>query len=88
MSEPAGRTVDLLGFVALLEREPSEGTTYLRIDEATVPGQARRAHALLEERLATQEPFAGAWAPGRVLRVQGLMHDVDGHVLRVRVGVE
>jgi hypothetical protein len=87
MSEPAPRTVDLLGFPALVEREATEGTAYLRIDEATAPGQARRAHALLEERLATQEPFEGAWAPGRSLRVQALMHDVDGGVLRVRVGV-
>jgi hypothetical protein len=82
------RTVSLLGFAARVEREESDGVAYLRVDEGTAPGAARRAHAAFEERLATQEPFAADWAPGRRLRVAGLMHDTSEHVVRIKVVLE
>jgi hypothetical protein len=81
------RTVHLLGFAARVEREPIDGVAYLRIDDATAPGQVRRAHAALEERLATQEPIDADLVPGRRLRVKGMMHETDAQVLRVKVEV-
>ena len=81
------RTVLLLGFPARVEREDAGGVAYLRIDDEGAAGQTRRAHAALEERLATQEAFDGDLVPGRRLRVAGLMHDTDRRVLRVKVEV-
>jgi len=86
MAEP--RTVHLLGFAARVDREVEAGVVYLWIDDTTALGRVRQAHAAFEEKLATQEAFAGDVAPGRPLRVKGLMHDVDRHVLRVKVEVE
>lgn len=79
------RTVHLLGFAARVEREPVDGVAYLRIDDETAPGQVRRAHAALEERLATQEPVDADLLPGRRVRVAGMMHETDAQVLRVKV---
>jgi hypothetical protein len=79
------RTVHLLGFAARVEREELDGVAYLRIDDATAPGQVRRAHAALEERLATQEHVDADLIPGRRLRVKGMMHETDAQVLRVKV---
>jgi hypothetical protein len=79
------RLVRLLGFVARVERETEDGVAYVRIDDAVTPGQVRRAHAALEERLATREPCESDVAPGRRVRVLGLMHDTGEKVLRVKV---
>lgn len=81
------RIVHLLGFAARLEREEVDGVAYLRIDEGTAAGRVRRAHAALEERLATQDPFEADLVPGRRLRVLGMMHDTGARVLRVKVEV-
>jgi hypothetical protein len=82
-----GRTVHLLGFAARIERAEVDGVAYLRIDDTTAPGQVRLAHAALEERLATQEPFDADLVPDRRLRVTGMMHETDAQVLRVKVEV-
>jgi hypothetical protein len=82
-----GRTVHLLGFAARIEREATDGVAYLRIDDTTAPGQVRRAHAALEERLATQEPFEADLLPDGRLRVTAMMHETDAQVLRVKVEV-
>jgi hypothetical protein len=81
------RIFHLLGFAARLEREEVDGVAYLRIDEGTAAGQVRRAHAALEERLATQDPIEADLVPGRRLRVLGMMHDTGESVLRIKVEV-
>jgi hypothetical protein len=81
------RIIHLLGFAARLERAAVDGVATLRIDGGTAAGGVRRAHAALEERLATQEPLESDLVPGRRVRVLGMMHDVGEEVLRVKVEV-
>ena len=85
MSNP--RLVTLLGFAGRVEREAGDGVIYVRIDDETAPGRVRKAHQALEEKLATQEAFESDLAPGRATRVAGMMSDLAGKALRVKVEV-
>jgi hypothetical protein len=82
-----GRLVTLLAFAGRVEKDAGDGVIYVRIDDETAPGRVRKAHAALEEKLATQEAFESDLAPGRETRITGLMSDLSAKVLRVKTEV-